>query len=305
MIPPAEGSHLRFSLLALKFWKLCLVVAWIGMKPCLLSFSGAESACRGESLRVLLTGRQRTDAKRRSITTFCPGLHHCDDSGWQQLQCGPVPVWMGRPRWAWRHFSGVEAATPSWRWPASSRRSWPGRAWARPHRARLWSSEEGEGSAGGSATSDTQSSPWAPPSTAAAAAGCTRASAAPAPGCPPHCPPRCCWPPCAGSRQDCRRWRRSSRRRRCRPRPSRSPRGCCDAAPARWLRSRWSGWRCPDPSRCSPPTRRRPGWGGSSRRVRSLGPAGSGPSGLFHSPSSSPGCRTSTRDASSDSRPLR
>lgn len=41
-----KGSHLRFSLLELKFWKLCRVVAWIGMKPCLLSFSGAESACR-------------------------------------------------------------------------------------------------------------------------------------------------------------------------------------------------------------------------------------------------------------------
>lgn len=36
---------LRFSLLGLKFWKLCLAVAWIGTKPCLLSFSGAESAC--------------------------------------------------------------------------------------------------------------------------------------------------------------------------------------------------------------------------------------------------------------------
>lgn len=41
-----KGSHLRFSLFELKVWKLCRVVAWMGMKPCLLSFSGAESACR-------------------------------------------------------------------------------------------------------------------------------------------------------------------------------------------------------------------------------------------------------------------
>lgn len=65
---PEEDSYLRFSLLGLKFWKLCLAGAWIGMKPCLLSFSGAESAwymkwfgCKEQRacLTALLAGKQR------------------------------------------------------------------------------------------------------------------------------------------------------------------------------------------------------------------------------------------------------
>lgn len=57
-----EGSYLRFSLLGLKPWKLCLARVWIGMKPCLFSFSGAESAWdmkwERACLRESLTGKQ-------------------------------------------------------------------------------------------------------------------------------------------------------------------------------------------------------------------------------------------------------
>lgn len=53
--PPAlsqfhDGPHLRLSLLGLKLGGLCLTGVWIGMKPCLLSFSGAASACYMESM---------------------------------------------------------------------------------------------------------------------------------------------------------------------------------------------------------------------------------------------------------------
>lgn len=216
---------------------------------------------------------------------------------------------MGHPRWAWRHFLDEEEATLSWRWPASSRRSWRDTVSARWHTALQCFSKKDEGLTWESATSDTQSSLWDHLWTSAAAAGCTRASIAPAPGCPPLHPPRCCCPssPSVGCHQGCRTWRRSSRKQRCRQGLSRSPQGCGshEVPPSHWCFSLWAGWRCPDLSHCSLPTLQCLGWGGSSRRVRSHGLAGSGQSGLFHNSSSSRGCRTSTPGASSGGRRAR
>lgn len=213
-----------------------------------------------------------------------------------------VPVWTGHPRWAWRHFLDGEEAILSWRSPASSRKSWLDTVLARSHTALQCFSKEDEGLTVGFATSDTQSSLSAPPWTAAA--GCMRASAALAPGCPPLHPPRCCCPssPCAGCRQCCKRWRKSSQRLRCRQVLSHSPH---EVPLFRWCLFLWAGWRFPGLNRCCLPTPQCRVWGRSSRHVHSLELAHSGCSGLFHKPSSSQGCRTSTPDASSGGCPAR
>lgn len=58
VVSQLDVSYLRLSLLGWKLWKFCLADAWMGTKPCLLSFSGDESACRQEVMSAGLTDRK-------------------------------------------------------------------------------------------------------------------------------------------------------------------------------------------------------------------------------------------------------